>query len=82
MRHFVSWDLLKWTADILGEITKNYASLFDGEKLKFEELESSIFLLNTRESKLIESKLTLVQLKVRAIVNDYGIDWSLCILDK
>ena len=69
-------------ADIFEEITKNYASLLNGEKLKFEAGESSIFLLNTRESKLIESKLTLVQLKVRAIVNDYGIDWSLGILDK
>ena len=38
--------------------------------------------MNSRESKLIESKLTLVNLKVKAITYDYGIDWSLCLLNK
>ena len=68
-------------ADILEDITRNYTNLLNGEKLKFDAGESSVFLINSRESKLIESKLTLVQLKVKAIVFDYGIDWSLGLLD-
>jgi outer membrane protein TolC len=69
-------------ADILENITENYSNLLKGERLKFDAGESSVFLMNSRESKLIESKLTLVNLKVKAITYDYGIDWSLCILNK
>ena len=69
-------------ADILEDITENYSNLLKGERLKFDAGESSVFLMNSRESKLIESKLTLVNLKVKAITYDYGIDWSLCLLNK
>lgn len=69
-------------ADIIEDITENYSNLLEGERIKFNTGESSVFLMNSRESKLIESKLTLVNLKVKAITYDYGIDWSLCLLDK
>ena len=69
-------------ADIIEDITESYSNLLEGERIKFNTGESSVFLMNSRESKLIESKLTLVNLKVKAITYDYGIDWSLCLLDK
>lgn len=42
----------------------DYKQLFEGEKRKFEAGESSLFLVNTRESKLIEALLKSISLDV------------------
>jgi len=39
-------------------------TLFEGERQKFAAGESSLFLVNTRESKLIESLLKAIELNV------------------
>lgn len=43
----------------------NYRVLRDGEAIKFSMGESSLFLVNTRESKLIESEIKLVSLHAK-----------------
>jgi outer membrane protein TolC len=43
--------------------------LLTAEKLKFERGESSLFLLNTRESKFLESELKLAEYKLKFIKN-------------
>lgn len=48
---------------ILKNMVNDYEILLRGEERKFEIGESSLFLINARESKLIESKLKLVDLK-------------------
>ncbi len=40
----------------------NYQSLMNGEKRKFEEGESSVFLVNSRESSLISAEVKLIEL--------------------
>lgn len=41
--------------------------LLDAEKLKFENGESSLFMLNTRENKLLETELKLAEYKLKFI---------------
>lgn len=44
-------------------IVSDYTIMLDGEERKFETGDSSLFLINTRESKLIESKLKAIELE-------------------
>ena len=43
--------------------------LMEAEKVKFDNNESSLFLLNTRESKVLESEIKLVELQAKFIQN-------------
>ena len=50
------------------ERTVSYSILLlDAEKLKFENGESSLFMLNTRENKLLETELKLAEYKLKFI---------------
>jgi len=49
---------------IAQNMVADYQLLFEGEKRKFEAGESSLFLVNTRESKLIEALLKSITLEV------------------
>jgi hypothetical protein len=42
----------------------DYSALFEGERQKFAAGESSLFLVNTRESKLIEGLLKAIELDI------------------
>jgi outer membrane protein TolC len=61
----------------------NYQSLVDNldrllvaERRKFELGESSIFLINTREQKLIESQIKFVKLQGELAKNQLGVYWA------
>ncbi len=43
----------------------NFMKLYQGERLKFETGESSLFLLNARQSKVLETSQKLVELKAK-----------------
>jgi len=45
------------------KIYQNTKLLFEGEKRKFEIGESSVFLVNSRENKMIESKIKIKELE-------------------
>lgn len=67
---------LKQTIGILSEQLQNAnravifnKQLVDAEKLKFENGESSLFILNSRESKWLESELKLIDYKLKFIKN-------------
>ena len=49
------------------EIQRNYQLMLDAEQTKFENGESSIFYINTRENKLLAAAMKLIELKA-----DYG----------
>lgn len=66
--------VLKQTLTLLTEQLKNaersaeYSKqLVDGEKLKFENGESSVFMLNTRETKWLESQVKVAEYKLKFI---------------
>ena len=52
-------------------IVSDYIILLKGEERKFEIGESSLFLINSRESKLIENKLQLIELE-NSLLNSKG----------
>ena len=54
------------------EMVLGYDMLLNGEKSKFDNGESSVFLVNNRENKKIEAEVKLIQLKA-----DYGKTMSL-----
>jgi outer membrane protein TolC len=41
---------------------ENYQSMLDGEQRKFEEGESSLFIVNSRENSLITAEVKLIEL--------------------
>ena len=47
------------------KINENYVKLLQGEQSKFDNGESSIFMLNSRESKLIDGEIKLAELKAK-----------------
>ena len=55
---------------------KNYQDLLTAENEKFRFGESSIFLLNSREQKLIDAQLKLVKLLSLYQKNRLGLIWS------
>ncbi|MBX2904712.1 MAG: TolC family protein [Taibaiella sp.] len=54
----------------------SYVRLFQGERLKFSVGESSLFLLNTRENKLLESARKLAELRTKRHKALAGLMWS------
>ena len=52
-------------------IVSDYTILLKGEERKFEIGESSLFLINSRESKLIENKLKVIELE-NSLLNSKG----------
>lgn len=56
---------------IANVIVTDYAILLNGEKRKFEIGESSLFLINAREAKLIENKLKLIDIE-NSLLNTKG----------
>lgn len=53
-----------------------YQALFKAENLKFYNGESSLFLVNSRESKLIETAEKLVNLRVKYFKAKYATEWA------
>jgi outer membrane protein TolC len=53
-----------------------YQTLFKAENLKFYNGESSLFLVNSREAKLIETAEKLVNLRVKYFKAKYAAEWA------
>lgn len=58
------------------DITNNYSRLLEAEITRFELGESSIFLINSREQKLIEAQLKLIQLQADFQKNRNKVAWA------
>ncbi len=61
---------------IYEQATNNYATLLRGEDTRFKAGESSLFLLNTRENKLLEARQKLITLKTKYFKSRYGLLWA------
>jgi outer membrane protein TolC len=74
-----SWNQLTLLDDqirIQEEQVKNAALMLEGELFRFNNGESSIFLINTRENALINSKIKLVELKSKYAGSKAYLYWS------
>lgn len=54
----------------------NYTSLLRQEDFKFQNGESSLFLVNSRENKLIETAQKLVELRIKYQKAYYATQWA------
>ena len=54
----------------------NYQTLFRGEDTRFKAGESSLFLLNTRENKVLEALQKLVELKTKFYKSQIALQWA------
>lgn len=61
---------------LMEEMVGNYRRLLEAEQIKFDIGESSVFLLNSREQKLIESQLKLVKTKSSYLKAWWKLQWA------
>ena len=62
--------------DIFNKVIKSYEQLLDAENQKFSIGESSVFLVNARERKLIETQLKLIKLEINQQKLYYSLKWA------
>ena len=74
--YFNELAMLKTQVGIAEDNYLNYLRLFKGEDMRFRIGESSLFLLNTRENKLLESRQKLVELKTKFYNSYQALQWS------
>lgn len=58
------------------EMNRTYTFLLKNEELKFAQGESSLFLINTRENKILEIQQKMMELQVKYRKAFYAIQWS------
>lgn len=58
----------------------NYVRLFDAEQLKFSFGETTLFLLNTRETKVLEAQQKLLELKAKFYQAFASLNWAAGVL--
>jgi outer membrane protein TolC len=60
----------------------NFQKLADGEDTRFRGGESSMFLVNARENKLIESQLKLRELQAKYFKTEAAVKWAAGVIAK
>ena len=61
---------------IMQSMFSNYTSLLRQEELKFKNGESSLFVVNGRENKVIETAQKLVELRIKYQKSYYAVQWA------
>lgn len=69
--NFIEFSLLSNQVDVINRIAIDYELLLEAEKTKFFNGESSIFLVNSRELKLIEYRIKQIEVKKKTILTYY-----------
>lgn len=70
------WQTNQQQIALYQDITNNYQRLLEAEVTKFELGESSIFLINAREQKLIEAQVKLIKLQADFQKNRNKVFWA------
>ena len=78
--YFAEATLLKDQISAAQQAYNGYTALLKAENLRFQNGESSLFLLNTRENKVIETAEKLIQLRAKYLKASYGVNWAAGIL--
>jgi outer membrane protein TolC len=61
---------------IAGDNAINYQKLLNGEETRFRAGESSLFLVNARESRALEARQKLAELRAKFFKAYYGLEWA------
>ncbi len=73
---FNEWQGLQKQIQINKAMYKNFTTLFRGEQTRFDAGESSLFLLNARENKMLEAQQKLTELKTKLAKTTIGLQWA------
>ncbi len=57
-------------------LINSFEILFRNELLKFNNGESSLFLINSRESKLLETRQKMIDLQTKLVVSKFQTEWA------
>ena len=60
----------------------NYNSLLKNELLRFNNGESSLFLVNSRENKVLEIKQKIIELQIKLLKANYTLNWTCGLLNR
>jgi outer membrane protein TolC len=75
--YFAEVQLFAAQTKLLEQMVENYSTLLQAEQQKFSIGESSIFLLNAREMKLLDSREKLLSTKIKYFKAKTGLNWVL-----
>ena len=67
---------LSQQVELYTDAVQNYGRLLDGERIKFDIGESSLFLINSRESSLIDARLKIISLVSKFNISSAGISYA------
>lgn len=79
--YFNEMQTLKDQVQLQLENYRNYQELLKAEEIRFMNGESSIFLINARESKALEAKEKLIDLQTKYFKSIYALQWSAGLLN-
>lgn len=74
--YFTEWQTVRNQLELYERTVVNYEQLLAAELRKFRIGESSIFLINSRENKLIEAELKLIKLQAALPKLEAGVRWA------
>jgi outer membrane protein TolC len=61
---------------LAGQNSQNYQRLLSGEEMKFKAGESTLFLVNSRETKALEARQKYAELRAKFFKSYYGLEWA------
>lgn len=79
--YFNEMQVLKEQVALQSANYKNYQELVKAEEIRFMNGESSIFLINARETKALEAKEKLIELQTKYFKTLYALQWSAGLLN-
>lgn len=72
--------ILKNQVELYEDAYNNYARMFRGEQTRFNIGEGTLFLVNTRETKLLEARRKLLELKTKWQKSYAGLLWAAALM--
>ena len=78
--YFTETALLQQQIRLSQKAYNGFNTLLRAENLRFLNGESSLFLINTRENKVIEMAEKLINLRMKYLKANYAIEWAAGIL--
>lgn len=78
--YYNEYNLLQNQLRIAQSAYDNFNLLLRNELLRFDNGESSLFLINTRENKVLETMQKLIELRIKYFKSRYAIEWSAGVL--
>jgi outer membrane protein TolC len=70
------WEALREQLRVQEQVVQNAQTLRNGEQIRFENGESSVFLLNSREASLVSARIKLAELQAKYAQTQATLRWA------